>query len=729
MATRRKQNIWPFGSRATSPRNVTPASGGIAARAGRPSVSRRAPATRALEWKGFQIVPDGDGFRVPAIDPGSLFDTAADAKRFISDEVKLKRNPGASYRGMSVAKLESIRPHVAVLTVDNDWLVRDRGRRELEKVDHALELARKRERLKNPTWDGRPITAAERAARYAEEEADEAAAQKHAAWVREQQEKRLGRRSNPPKRFYKDVDAHGRERYYHDSNVGRRMVLYSTEEAKLLISTGQATVTPKTTRYGVRANITDRAKRYRAQANVPGPRKCVICGSKGNARKDGGATLDVMHLTGNESHGEKENLAYGCRSCNTTLAHAFKAIGAGRPTRQYNPAAGHVPTFEQYLWAVSNHSRGAHDEGGAVIHATPRRKRIEYAQRIAGFKATRQRAADDERWNPAPDIDHGILSPSGRVSKRFAAASKERARVELFGPAGLAHPRAAQPDARESLLRQAQELRGLASRGMKPRAYVKQAEALEARAARMNPGGAQQAAIWKGSRVVRMFSNDGDWWTGNLYVNNGETITGIRKSGVKRATLEKWAHRELEKANRSNPGRRNPADAAAAGFEMFHGSPSSEVVEVTEQVHYHKHLSSAGELKELQIQAIDGRAVVKLSGFGGSLLTFNEKRNQLFVTGGDQEVDLQAFGINPKRAHELETLGALVSLDYFTDKKHLGSEGGAAIYRHKLRTTNENGRHITVKLARYPDVVYRVPEKRLEFSGGSYEILPEGINL
>jgi hypothetical protein len=127
-------------------------------------------------------------------------------------------------------------------------------------------------------------------------------------------------------------------------------------------------------------NVTDRAKRYRAQKNVKGPKRCVLCGSKED--------LGVMHLDGDESHGEPKNLAWGCRSCNQRLSHAFKRIGAGKRTKQYNPSQG-IPTFGQYAWAVSQHSRGAHDEGGAIIHATPRHKRIEYAERIADLKRKR----------------------------------------------------------------------------------------------------------------------------------------------------------------------------------------------------------------------------------------------------------------------------------------------------------------------------------------------------
>ena len=128
--------------------------------------------------------------------------------------------------------------------------------------------------------------------------------------------------------------------------------------------------------------ITDRAKRYRAQGVVTGLRRCVLCGA--------GGRLDVMHLDGDESNGEPKNLAYGCRSCNARLAHAFKRIGAGVPTRQYNPTTG-APTFSQYVWAVTHHSRGTHDEGGRVIHTTPKSKRIDYARRIAGIKRSRRK--------------------------------------------------------------------------------------------------------------------------------------------------------------------------------------------------------------------------------------------------------------------------------------------------------------------------------------------------
>lgn len=86
--------------------------------------------------------------------------------------------------------------------------------------------------------------------------------------------------------------------------------------------------------------------------------------------------------------------------------------------------------------------------------------------------------------NPADTMLEAIAlsSPSGRMSKAARRRAEERLRVELFGPHGLEGPKATQPAERDVLLRQAAELRGLAARGMKPRAYLKRAEELERRA-------------------------------------------------------------------------------------------------------------------------------------------------------------------------------------------------------------------------------------------------------
>lgn len=179
-------------------------------------------------------------------------------------------------------------------------------------------------------------------------------------------------------------------------------------------------------------------------------------------------------------------------------------------------------------------------------------------------------------------------------------------------------------------------------------------------------------------------------------------------------------------------GKRNPAQASAEAFEEFHGHPSGEIVTVKKKVHRHVHLAAAGQLEALRIRPVNKALAVRtLQGFGEEcLLAFNEKKNQLFVEGGDQSLDraeLKRFGIT--HPHELETLGKLVGVDYFTTKSHLGTEGGEAVYDHHFRMTNQNGKHVIVKISRYPDVIYRVLDEQIEFSGGSYSIRAEGIDV
>lgn len=87
-----------------------------------------------------------------------------------------------------------------------------------------------------------------------------------------------------------------------------------------------------------------------------------------------------------------------------------------------------------------------------------------------------------------PSIDHSILSPSGWVSKRARQAALNRAAAELFAEWGghLPKPEAPPTDLIVQLKLQAAELRQLAARGMKPRAYLKKAIELEAEADRLD---------------------------------------------------------------------------------------------------------------------------------------------------------------------------------------------------------------------------------------------------
>jgi hypothetical protein len=89
-------------------------------------------------------------------------------------------------------------------------------------------------------------------------------------------------------------------------------------------------------------------------------------------------------------------------------------------------------------------------------------------------------------FKPRPILDHGILSPNGRVSKATRERDLEKLRQDLFGPQGLQQAPVPQPAEAEALMRQAQQLRELAARGMKTKAYMKKAAELEAQAAALS---------------------------------------------------------------------------------------------------------------------------------------------------------------------------------------------------------------------------------------------------
>jgi hypothetical protein len=179
------------------------------------------------------------------------------------------------------------------------------------------------------------------------------------------------------------------------------------------------------------------------------------------------------------------------------------------------------------------------------------------------------------------------------------------------------------------------------------------------------------------------------------------------------------------KAGKRNPGKRNPEDTAVEAFTGFHGEEPSGAVAVQEREHYHTHVWEIGRLVLLRVKLPPDRHE---SGYKNTVdvefdheapkparLTANEDRTQMFITGGDQSVDLAAFGIEVE--HEKELLGYLKDVWYFTDKKHLGKQGGRAIYKHKL---GEEGGEL-------PAVIYRVREKHIEVVGGSYTIPDEGV--
>jgi hypothetical protein len=124
-------------------------------------------------------------------------------------------------------------------------------------------------------------------------------------------------------------------------------------------------------------NITDRAKRYRAQNAIEQPdRICVFCGDPKKPM--------VGHVNGNESDGTPENLVFTCRSCNASIGIFMARAGFGKRTAQYNPAGG-ARSLGQWIVAVTSmKGAGPMKLGDAVemVRSTSPSKRSEYAREI-----------------------------------------------------------------------------------------------------------------------------------------------------------------------------------------------------------------------------------------------------------------------------------------------------------------------------------------------------------
>lgn len=208
-------------------------------------------------------------------------------------------------------------------------------------------------------------------------------------------------------------------------------------------------------------------------------------------------------------------------------------------------------------------------------------------------------------------------------------------------------------------------------------------------------------------------------------------VKAVKKRGgaasafaVCKSALKKKKNAPKRKAAKKK-GKRNPAAVADNVYEEFHGRLSEELVTVKTTFHFHKHLAALGDLEALDLKSPSGRRVL-LEFSKGPILCVNEKKNQLFVEG-PVKVNLSAFGVNPD--HEIVTLGECIEVVYFTTKDHLGpKDGGTGPYGHKFGTTNKDGRHVKVKFAQPPDVIYRTRDQVLEFSGGSYFVRAEGID-
>lgn len=200
-----------------------------------------------------------------------------------------------------------------------------------------------------------------------------------------------------------------------------------------------------------------------------------------------------------------------------------------------------------------------------------------------------------------------------------------------------------------------------------------------------------------------------------------QSITGKALSKGKAALSR--LHQHVRKALH-----RNPEEAAAQMFEVFHGTPSREVIEITEQQHIHEWVAEVGTLIELIIVNEKGTKELVLKAPEPSeakiedvvRLTVNEDGDQLFFTGGDQSIDLdmllEKFGFREDDIREQMMIGRIRQITYRT-KKSFESQG-----QEEIDFFHEHGKEGTAGVLPY--LTYQPLNPSMSVFGGRYKVSP-----
>src|SRR5581483_11255506 len=372
--------------------------------------------------------------------------------------------------------------------------------------------------------------------------------------------------------------------------------------------------------------ITDREKRYRAntpECRPAGPRRCEKCRTTKN--------VVVHHRDGDESNGKKSNLGWLCRPHNAEAMIAMKRAGKGVRTRQYNPGAKNLG---EYVDAAVKHKRGSYDEGGKVIHETPKSTRQKFAREIW----SRRRA-------------------SVRVSSRNGRKPRRKNLFGLFERKAHARP------VRRFYDKAADVLKGQPSKRRFKGPRVKHASARNvfwdrlsegqrrrvAREAGMAPTTADQVAVMTWSALGK--SNFKEWKTAlsenyRAMVKHGQTIPNPRKRNQ----------------NGDLAGERRM-------YRKFHGRDGHNVKEIIEVVEYQKDFAKCGALSKMVVKTPNGEFALEFDKRDGIDVATNAEGTQLYLIGGNQDISrpLSQFGVDTTK--DLVKIGLCTRIDYITQKR------------------------------------------------------------
>jgi hypothetical protein len=188
-------------------------------------------------------------------------------------------------------------------------------------------------------------------------------------------------------------------------------------------------------------------------------------------------------------------------------------------------------------------------------------------------------------------------------------------------------------------------------------------------------------------------------------------LKGHRKSALLKNWMEGWAA-----GKRVEKKQANPESAASDLYEEFHGQPPAETLEIVTEKSEHEWLTQLGQLVELKVQTVTNLDATFRFGKEAPELCSSENGRQLYIEGGDQQIDLKALKMDGEKwVKDSMTIGVLYELTYRTKKGF-----------HKFRTTDyfhKLGEESGVQ----PYLLYDPRNALLSISGGQYHTKDIGI--
>ncbi len=418
----------------------------------------------------------------------------------------------------------------------------------------------------------------------------------------------------------------------------------------------------------LKSNVSDRAKRYRANQKACKPaglKKCKLCGSRSDVMVD--------HVDGNESNGRKSNLRWLCRSCNNTLGAEMARAGQGRRTVQYNPKHKGAQTLGEYMQAVLQHTRGAHDAAGKIIHETPKAKRQEFASEIWARRESHGTARPGSS-SAGYDEPDWVRNPRQRN-----CGSESSTEYRLGYNLG-------QMDRQGAQLRKTDDELTATCKAQFPK--------------------------WQSVGPFISGYDDGYGGFGFLHSPHSDRVRAANPASARR-----------------NPGTADEEyEQAKKTAELFHGRPVQEEIEVEEKIKTHDWYVSIGPLIKLVIKPLSKtpRRSVSLpfpkSGDDVVQLFCSPDGRQFYLRGGDQELNLDALGMGSDSEwfRDFMLIGEAKEITYRDKKKF--HKFALTEYYHKLGEVT----------GKKPMFAYDSLAHKMSIIGGQYKVemddLVEGMS-